>query len=308
MPIAKANGIEIAYETAGDPRGPPVLLIMGLGMQLNAWPDDFVDGLSELGFYVIRFDNRDCGLSTKFDKAGTPNLFFTWLKSRIGWRMGAPYLLGDMADDALGLLDWLRIPQAHVVGVSMGGMIAQVMASRYPERVLSLTSMMSTTGRRSLPGPARAVREVLARAPRRPANRRALIDHMVQVLAAIGSPAYPTPEAVLRRRVLAAVERNVCPGGVLRQLVAIAASGERCAELQALRVRTLVIHGAADPLVPVECGIDTASQVDGAQLEVIEGMGHDIPAALVERLVALIDAHAHGKMAFDPIVRLFEKQ
>jgi pimeloyl-ACP methyl ester carboxylesterase len=257
---------------------------------------------------VIRYDHRDCGLSTKFDKAGTPSLFFTWLKSRVGWRMGAPYLLDDMADDALGLLDWLRVPQAHVAGVSMGGMIAQVLAARHPERVLSLTSMMSTTGRRSLPGPSRAVREVLMRVPRHAMNRRGVIEHMVEVLHAIGSPSYPTPDAVLRQRVTRAIERNICPGGVLRQLAAITASGERCALLQKLRVRTLVIHGAADPLVPLECGIDTASQVEGAQLEVIEGMGHDIPSPLVERLVALIDAHAHGKMAFDPIVRLFEKQ
>lgn len=308
MPIAKSNGIEIAYETAGDPRGVPMLLIMGLGMQLTAWPDAFVDGLADLGFYVIRFDNRDCGLSTKFDKAGTPSLFFTWLKSRIGWRIRPPYTLTDMADDAIGLLDWLRIPQAHVVGASMGGMIAQVMTARHPERVLSLTSMMSTTGRRSLPGPARAVREVLMGAPRHAKSRRALVQHMVQVLRAIGSPAYPTPELELRRRVVLALERNLCPEGVLRQLVAVTASGDHCAMLQGLRVRTLVIHGAADPMVPVECGIDTASQIDGAQLEVIEGMGHDIPDALVERLIALIDAHAHGKMAFDPIVRLFEKQ
>jgi len=308
MPIAKSNGIEIAYETTGDPRGVPMLLVMGLGMQLTAWPDDFVDGLADLGFYVIRFDNRDSGLSTKFDKAGTPSLFFTWLKSRVGWRIRPPYTLTDMADDAIGLLDWLRIPQAHVVGASMGGMIAQVMTARHPERVLGLTSMMSTTGRRSLPGPTRAVREVLMRAPRHANGRRALVQHMVQVLRAIGSPAYPTAELELRRRVVLALERNLCPDGVLRQLVAITASGDHCAMLQGLRVRTLVIHGAADPLVPVECGIDTASQIDGAQLEVIEGMGHDLPDALVERLIALIDAHAHGKIAFDPIVRLFEKQ
>ena len=308
MPIAKSNGIEIAYETTGDPRGVPMLLVMGLGMQLTAWPDDFVDGLAELGFYVIRFDNRDSGLSTKFDKAGTPSLFFTWLKSRVGWRIRPPYTLTDMADDAIGLLDWLRIPQAHVVGASMGGMIAQLMTARHPERVLGLTSMMSTTGRRSLPGPTRAVREVLMRARRNAKGRRALVQHMVQVLRAIGSPAYPTAEPELRRRVVLALERNLCPDGVMRQLVAITASGDHCAMLQGLRVRTLVIHGAADPLVPVECGIDTASQIDGAQLEVIEGMGHDIPDALIERLIALIDAHAHGKMAFDPIVRLFEKQ
>lgn len=301
--MARVGDLDVCYETFGDPQDPAVLLIMGLATQMIGWHEDFCRALADRGFHVIRYDNRDVGRSSSArGRPPTP-----WQLARQS-RRAAVYTLEDMAADGVGLLDALGIERAHVVGASMGGMIAQLMASRFPDRVLSLTSMMSTTGRRSLPGPTRAVREVLVRAPRHPKSRRGLVDHMVEVLQAIGSPAYPTPEAVLRRRVLAAVERNVSPGGVLRQLVAIAGSGERCTELQHLRVRTLVIHGAADPLVPVECGIDTASQVDGAQLEVIEGMGHDIPSALIERLVALIDAHAHGKMAFDPIVRLFEKQ
>lgn len=308
MPVARVNGIDIAYETAGVRSGTPIVLIMGLGMQLTAWPDDLVDGLAELGFYVIRFDNRDCGLSTHFERAGTPSLALAWLRSKFGWPRRPPYTLGDMARDVLGLLDWLQIPRAHVLGVSMGGMIAQILAANHPQRVRSLVSVMSTSGRRGLPGPDRAAREALLRRPRDARDRRAVIDHFVHVLKVIGSPAYPTPERELRRRVACALERSICPDGVVRQLAAIGAAGDRCALLRTIRVRTLVIHGAADRLVPVECGIDTASLVQGARLEVIEGMGHDLPGALTERLLALIDAHAHGKMAFDPIVRLFEKQ
>lgn len=308
MPVAWVNGVDIAYETAGDRSGVPILLVMGLGMQLTAWPEDFIDGLADLGFYVIRFDNRDSGLSTKFDKAGTPSMALTWLKSRVGWPLRPAYTLNDMARDALGLLDWLRVPRAHMLGVSMGGMIAQILAANHPQRVCSLVSMMSSSGRRGLPGPTRAAQDALMRRPRNARDKRAVVDHFVQVLRTIGSPAYPTPEHELRRRVARALERNVCPGGVMRQLVAISASGDRCALLQTIRVRTLVIHGAADPLLPVECGIDTASLVHGSRLEVIEGMGHDLPPALIERFLALIDSHAHGKMAFDPIVRLFEKQ
>lgn len=308
MPIARVNGIDIAYETAGDRSGVPILLVMGLGMQLTAWPEDFIDGLVEQGFHVIRFDNRDSGLSTKFDQAGAPNMVLTWLKARVGWPLKLAYTLDDMASDALGLLDWLQVPRAHVLGMSMGGMIAQLLAAKHPQRVRSLVSIMSTSGRRGLPGPTRAAQEALLRRPRKVRDLRAVADHFVQVLRTIGSPAYPTPEHELRRRVVRALSRNMCPDGVTRQLVAIAASGDRCTLLQTVRVRTLVIHGAADPLVPVACGIDTASLVHGSRLEVIEGMGHDLPTALIERLLALIDSHAHGKMAFDPIVRLFEKQ
>jgi pimeloyl-ACP methyl ester carboxylesterase len=308
MPILKANGIEIAYETRGDAHGVPLLLIMGLGMQLTAWPEDFVDGLVEQGFYVIRFDNRDSGLSTKFDHAGTPNLVLALIKTMVRWPLKPAYTLADMAADAVGVLSVLGVDKAHVVGASMGGMIAQIMAATYPERVLSLTSIMSSSGRRGLPGPTREARAVLLSRPSDPSNPDSVLDHASNLFRVIGSPAYPTADKHLRTRAAQAMKRNVSPGGVARQMVAIAASGDRSALLRTIAAPTLVIHGAADPLVPLACGEDTARQVPGARLEVIEGMGHDLPAQLIERLLALIDAHAHGKMAPDSTARLFEKQ
>ncbi len=308
MPILKSNGIDIAYETAGDPKDVPVLLIMGLGMQLIAWPDDFVDGLVELGFYVVRFDNRDSGLSAKFGHAGTPSLPLAFLKTLVRWPLRPAYTLEDMAADSIGVMRVLGIAKAHVVGASMGGMIAQVVAAKYPDRVLSLTSIMSSSGRRGLPGPTRAARAALLCRPANPNNADSVVAHMCKVFHVIGSPAYPTPDKQLRVRVARSIARNVSNGGVARQMVAIAASGDRSALLHKIAAPTLVIHGAADPLVPLACGQDTARQVPGARLEVIEGMGHDLPSQLIERLLALIDAHAHGKMAPDSTARHFEKQ
>ena len=311
MPSLNANGIRIAFDTAGDPKSVPLLLISGLGLQLTAWPDEFVEGLVELGFYVIRFDNRDTGLSTKFEHAGTPSLALAWLKSALHLPLKPPYRLEDMADDALGVLSALGVARAHVVGMSMGGMIGQLMAAKYPARVLSLTSIMSSSGRRGLPGPTPAARRALLRRPRGwhgAIDIDAAIDYNVHLLQAVGSPAYPTPEKHLRRRVARALRRNYCPGGVARQMVAVTASGDRTPQLQTITAPTLVIHGAADPLIPPACGVDTAHAIPGARLEVIEGMGHDLPSQLLERLLALIDAHAHGKMAPDSTPRLFVKQ
>jgi len=308
MPTLNANGIRIAFDTAGDPKAPPLLLVHGLGMQLTAWPDEFVEGLVELGFYVIRFDNRDCGLSTKFEQAGVPNLGLAWVKSKLGWPLRAAYRLDDMAEDAIGVLSALGVARAHVVGVSMGGMIAQILAARYPQRILSLTSIMSSSCRRGLPGPDKRVSRLLAKRPADPADIESIIDHGVRVLRAIGSPAYPTPDKVLRKRVARSVRRSYCPAGVARQMMAVAASGDRCALLRTITAPALVIHGAADPLVPPACGEDTASRIPGARLEIIEGMGHDLPPQLVERLLALIDAHARGKMLPDSTPRLFVKQ
>jgi pimeloyl-ACP methyl ester carboxylesterase len=308
MPTLTANGIRLAFDTAGDPKGVPLLLIHGIGMQLTAWPDEYVDGLAELGFYVIRFDNRDCGLSTKFEQAGTPSLRMASLKSRIGWPLRVPYTLDDMAEDALGILSALGVARAHVVGVSMGGMIAQLLAARHPGRVLSLTSIMSSSGRRGLPGPGSEVRKALQRALARPADFDSAVEQAVAALRAIGSPSYPTSEKLLRRRVARALRRNCCPGGATRQWLAVAASGDRSMLLQMITAPTLVIHGGADPLMPLACGIDTAAHVPGARLEVIEGMGHDLPVQLAERILALIDEHAHGKMTPDSTPRLFVKQ
>jgi proline iminopeptidase len=308
MPSLNANGIRIAFDTAGDPKAVPLLLVSGLGLQLTAWPDEFVEGLVELGFYVIRFDNRDSGLSTKFEHAGTPSLTLAWLKSLLRLPLKPPYRLEDMADDAIGVLSALGVARAHVVGMSMGAMVGQLMAAKYPSRVLSLTSIMSSSGRRGLPGPTPDARRALLRRPRGPGDIDTAIDYNVQLLQAIGSPAYPTPEKHLRRRVARALRRNCCPGGVVRQMLAVTACGDRTPQLQTIAAPTLVIHGAADPLVPLACGIDTAQAIPGARLEVIEGMGHDLPAQLLERLLALIDAHAHGKMAPDSTPRLFVKQ
>jgi proline iminopeptidase len=308
MPSLNANGIRIAFDTAGDPKAPPLLLISGLGLQLMAWPDEFVEGLVELGFYVIRFDNRDCGLSTKFEHAGIPNLGLAWLKAKLHWPIRPPYTLEDMADDAVGVLSALGVARAHVVGVSMGGMIAQLMAARFPSRVLSLTSIMSSSGRRGLPGPTPAVRRAMLRQPKPGVDADGLVEHGVRLLQAIGSPTYPTPEKQLRRRVARSLRRNCCPGGVVRQILAVAASGDRTPLLHSIAAPTLVIHGAADPMVPLACGADTANAIPGARLEVIEGMGHDLPTQLLERLLALIDAHAHGKMTPDSTPRLFVKQ
>ena len=308
MPVLKVNGIDIAYETAGDPRNTPMLLIMGLGMQLIAWPDDLVEGLVDLGFYVVRLDNRDSGLSQKFEHAGSPNLALAFLKTLVRWPLKSAYTLEDMAGDAAGLLSALGIGKAHIVGASMGGMIAQVLAARYPDRVLSLTSIMSSSGKRGLPGPTAEARAVLFKRPANPKDFDSLVTHAANTFRVIGSPAYPTPDKQLRERMARAIRRSVCPAGVARQMVAIAASGDRSELLRTIAAPTLVIHGAADPLVPLACGEDTARKVPGARLEVIEGMGHDLPPQLIERLLALIDAHAHGKIAADPTARLFEKQ
>jgi pimeloyl-ACP methyl ester carboxylesterase len=307
MPSLNANGIRIAFDTAGDPKAVPLLLISGLGLQLTAWPDEFVEGLADLGFYVIRYDHRDTGLSTKFEHAGTPSLALAWLKSLVRWPLRPPYTLDDMADDAIGVLSALGVARAHVVGMSMGGMIAQLMAAKFPSRVLSLTSLMSSSGRRRLPGPTPTVKRALIRRPKT-GDADAMVEYGVQLLQAIGSPTYPTPEKQLRRRVARALRRNCCPGGVVRQILAVAASGDRTPQLHTIVAPTLVIHGAADPMVPLACGEDTAQAIPNARLEVIEGMGHDLPTQLLERLLALIDAHAHGKMTPDSTPRLFVKQ
>ncbi|GAB2840437.1 lipase/esterase LipG [Pseudoduganella ginsengisoli] len=297
MPIITANGINIAYETSGNPDGPPVLLIMGLGMQLVSWPMEFVQGLEQQGCFVIRFDNRDSGLSAKFDVAGVPNLPLSYVKSLVGWPLRSAYLLSDMAADARGLLDALDIQQAHLIGASMGGMIAQIFAAQYPQRTLSLTSIMSSSGRRGLPGPTRAARRALMQPPPPGAQRDQLIDHMAQTFRVIGSPGFPMPEKLLRDRIAMSIERSLCPGGVARQLVAIAASGDRSPLLQQIIRPSLIIHGAQDPLVPVACGIDTAKRITGAVLHVIDGMGHDLPPQLIPRFLGLIKPFLFDKIA-----------
>jgi len=309
MPTLHANGLRLAFDTAGDPKATPLLLIHGLGMQLTHWPDEFVEGLVELGFYVIRFDHRDSGLSTKFDAAGVPNLALARLKSSLGWRLKAAYSLDDMVLDALGVLSALGVARAHVVGVSaLGGMVAQLLAARHPQRVSSLIAMMSTSGRRGLPGPSSAVKKLVATQPANPFEPDSVIEHAVTLLRALGSPSYPTPDKQLRKRVTRSLRRSYCPDGAARQMVALLAAGDQSAALAAIAAPTLVIHGAADPLVPSACGRDIAARIPQARLELIEGMGHDLPPQLGERLLALIDSHARGKMLPDSTPRRFVKQ
>lgn len=297
MASVDINGITITYESSGDPAGPAVLLNMGLALQLISWPHELVDGLVQRGYHVIRYDNRDAGLSSHFHHAGRPNLPLSYLKYLLGWPLRAAYTLHDMAADALGLLDALGVRAAHVVGVSMGGMVSQIMAAHYPQRTLSLTSIMSSSGRRGLPGPTPAARRVLLRRTVSARQRARLAEQMVDTFRTIGSPAYPMPEDLLRQMVGAAIARSVNGDGVARQLLAIAASGDRSPLLRQIRCPALVIHGAADPLLPCACGIDTARQIPGARLEVIEGMGHDLPPALMGHLLGLLDQHLRGKMA-----------
>lgn len=295
----RANGIDIEIEDshAGDTTGlPVVLLIMGLGMQLVAWPPALVQSLVDAGYRVIRLDNRDIGLSQKFDHLGLPNLLWEGLKYKLGLPVKSPYSLGDMAADTLAVLDALGVAKAHVVGVSMGGMIAQRVAIAAPERVLSLTSIMSSSGARGLPQAKPQVMRVLMS---RPAGKdpESVLNHYVRLFKAIGSPGFPMDDAELRERIAAAARRSFYPAGTVRQMAAIAADSQRAHALGGLRVPTLVIHGKADPLVPYACGEDTARRIPGATLVGIEGMGHDLPAGVVQRILEPLIPHLNKSQA-----------
>ncbi|NPC56151.1 alpha/beta hydrolase [Caenimonas soli] len=290
----KANGISIEVEDTGADGSqagrPAVLLIMGLGMQLIAWPPAFVKGLVDQGFRVVRFDNRDIGLSEHLDHLGVPNLVWESLKQRMGMRVKAPYTVHEMAADALGVLDALGIARAHVVGVSMGGMIAQRAALAAPERVLSLTSIMSSSGARYLPGPKSHVLRALLSRPSGQ-DEQAIVNHYIKLFKVIGSPAFPLDEEALRERILISTRRSFHPAGTVRQMTAIAADSGRADELARVKPRTLVVHGKDDPLVPFACGQDTARRIPGAQLVCIDGMGHDLPPGVIERLLPPLVPH-----------------
>jgi len=286
MPFAQANGLELCYETFGDPGAPPLLLVMGLGAQMIQWDEEFCLALAEAGHHVIRFDNRDVGRSTILDHLGVPDVRAAFQAAARHEPVAAPYRLSDMAADAVGLLDALGIPAAHVVGASMGGMIAQVMAIEHAARVRSLTAIMSTTGHHSLP-PARpeAMQALLMPIAR---DRAGNIERAVRIARIIGSPGFPFDEARVRRKAEAAYDRGFHPAGPARQLVAVTASGNRRRGLRAVAVPTLVIHGTDDPLIPLECGRDIAACVPGAELLEIPGMGHDLPAAVWPQIVEAI--------------------
>jgi pimeloyl-ACP methyl ester carboxylesterase len=286
MPKVPANGIEIEYEVFGPETGEPLLLIMGLGQQLTRWPVSLIDSLVAEGFRVIRFDNRDMGLSTWFDDAPTPDLPSVFAALSQGRDTGAPYLLGDMADDAAGLLDALGVARAHVAGVSMGGMIAQMLAARHPAKVLSLVSVMSTTGNPAVPP---STPEALAVLYSRPAatDLESLVEHALKAQVAIQSPGWPVNPETERPLLRAAIQRAFHPVGVQRQMIAVVASGDRRDALRTITAPTVVLHGADDPLVRVEGGRDTAATIPGAELRIIDGMGHDLPEGV---RAAFVDA------------------
>ena len=291
-----ANGINIEIEDSGTDPGadgqerPVVLLIMGLAMQLVAWPLPFVQALVDAGYRVIRFDNRDIGLSRHFDEQGVPNVVWAALKLRLGGAVKTGYTLTDMARDTLGVLDALNVQKAHIVGVSMGGMIAQRVALAAPGRTLSLTSIMSTSGARGLPQARPQVIRALMSRPKT-TTPQDIGDFYVKLLKVIGSPAYPVPEAEVRERANVAFTRNFHPQGIPRQMMAIMADTERAQALQNIQVPTLVVHGTEDGLVPFACGQDTARRIPNARFVPVEGMGHDLPPGVVQRLLVSMLPH-----------------
>lgn len=270
MPRARSSAIEIEYETFGDPKSQPLLLVMGLGAQMISWDESFCTQLAGRGFHVIRFDNRDSGLSTRMEEAGDPDMMAAFTGNQ-----KSAYTLEDLADDAVGLLDALGIRAAHVVGASMGGFIAQLMAINHPDRVLSLTSIMSGPGGADAVAPRPEGTEVLVKVP--PETREGRIEHGVWIRRVLTGDGNPFDEADERRRTARAVDRAYYPPGTGRQLVAVLAAQGRLERLRNVRIPTLVVHGLDDPLVPVENGRRVAAAVPGARLLEFEGMGHNMP-------------------------------
>jgi pimeloyl-ACP methyl ester carboxylesterase len=272
--MAPANGIELAYQAMGDPDAEPLLLVMGLATQMIAWPEGLCELLADRGFRVIRFDNRDSGRSTKIESAGVPGR----VDMMIGRRSSAPYLLRDMAADTTGLMDHLGIQSAHVVGASMGGMIVQTLAIENPERVRTMVSIMSNTGSRWTGMPSRRAMAVLLGRP--PHGREAAIERAVKTFSVIGSPGYPFEEERVRQIAGCSYDRGHNAAGVLRQLHAITASGDRTQALRSVQIPTTVIHGDSDLLVRPAGGRATARAIPNARLKMIDGMGHDLPHQL----------------------------
>ncbi|MBO6668792.1 alpha/beta hydrolase [Parvibaculum sp.] len=291
MPQVKANGITLEYESFGPQDRETILLIMGLGAQLTMWPTELCDELVKRGYRVIRYDNRDVGLSHKFDEHGMPDMTAIFGALMAGQPAQSPYSLDDMAADAVGLLDALSVKQAHIAGASMGGMIAQLVAANHPERTLSLTSIMSTTGNPEVPqGKPEAMAVLMTPAPE--GDIPAAIERGILAWNTIGSPGYRTDDETLRQWVTRDVNRSLYPVGTARQMAAIVANGDRREKLKNIKVPAVVLHGVDDPLVPVEGGRDTAKSIPGAELREVPGMGHDFPLALVDTFADAIEAAA----------------
>jgi len=288
-----ANGLQIEVDDTGGEGRPVILLIMGLGMQLVAWPDAFVQQLVDAGFRVVRHDNRDIGLSQGFDHLGTGNLVWETIRHRIGLKVRSAYTLQDMALDSLGVLDALGIARAHIVGASMGGMIAQRIAATAPGRTASLVSIMSSSGARGLPGPRREVGAMLMRRPRSH-DEAALVAHSIKLLRLIQSPAYPQTDEQLATRLTFSMRRAYHPAGLMRQMLAIGADDDRPQVLARIQRPTLVLHGDADALVPIACGRDSAQRIPGATFIAVPGMGHDLPPEVCTILANHIAPFAHA--------------
>jgi pimeloyl-ACP methyl ester carboxylesterase len=280
MPGATLRGVALDYDVAGPPGGEPLLLVMGLGMQRVAWPEGLIELLVARGFRVLTFDNRDVGLSQRYDEHGLPNLARVAALRLVGARAALPYALSDIADDAAALLAHLGIARAHVAGISMGGMIAQHLAARHPALVRSLTLMATTSGRLGLPLPRPRVMAVARTRPRGAHTPEHAADYAVRLFEVIGSPRYPTPSGELRERALAAARRAPAGAGVVRQFAAILADGERPGLLRSVAVPAQVLHGDADPMLPIAHGRDLARRLPHAEFHRIEGWGHDLPAPL----------------------------
>lgn len=291
MPIIRANNIDLYYEDNGPADAPVILLVMGLGAQMIAWPDEFVHGLVAKGYRVVHYDNRDVGMSQRMEGAAAPNLLWAMLKSRLGLSVGVPYTLSDMAADGIGLLDALGIQKAHVVGASMGGMIVQLMAANHRERLLSMTSIMSSSGAPGLPGARPDIqRRFMVKRPA-DANRDEAIAFGAELVGSFSYPDPARPENAHAEMAAKAFDRGYYPVGTRRQLLAIIADGSRVERLKKITTPTLVVHGGADPLVPKEGSEDIARHIPGARLEIIEQMAHDLPPSQVGRMVDLIAGH-----------------
>ena len=292
MAKINANGIQIEFDTFGRADGSPLLLIAGLSCQLIHWDAALCEQLARRGHYVIRFDNRDVGLSSKIDEAGEPDIMKTIEALMMGEPVNPPYTIEDMADDAIGLLDALSIEKAHICGMSMGGMIAQTIAVNYPQRVLSLISIYSNMGDPEDPHPKPEAFELITTPL--PEEREANIEHTMKLFRTITGPGFPFDEEWHRNIAAKAYDRGFYPQGLARQFVAILTQKNRRSALASVTVPTLVVHGTADPLVPVECGKKTAAAIPGAELMIIDGMGHDIPhgGAWPQIVDAIVD-HIH---------------
>ncbi|WP_133470155.1 alpha/beta fold hydrolase [Paraglaciecola marina] len=287
--IRLTSGISINYQDTGKKSAPVIILIMGLGAQMTVWPEELYQGLVEKGFRVIRFDNRDVGLSSQLDELGQPSLIRSWLSKRLPLKANIPYKLEDMANDVIQLMTALKIKKAHLVGASMGGMIAQILAAKHKKKILSLTSIMSSPSA-ATSTPKLSLLLKLARPPIK-TNREAAIRYNIKMNRLISGRNYPIDESILRNHAAINIDRAHNPAGVKRQLVAITSSGDRRSLLKKIKAPTLVIHGSDDPIISVAGGQDTAARIRKSKLKVIDGMGHNFPPILMGKMTKWIAKH-----------------